>query len=158
MTRREMLDALIAMRKDLSRNTLQLMTMPLTDAELEQVLRYAQQDMVAEANEAEHYKQRFTLNAPIFEYLSPGRTKQILGSQRKHTQSLDVATLESILSDVTDQKGYEIVRISSGSFRRCMLSQHERPNQVERSHVLVRFHSSFWVILFQMVRRMVHRF
>lgn len=52
MTRREMIDSLIAMRKDLSRNTIQLMTMPLSDAELKQVLQHAQQDMAAEAVES----------------------------------------------------------------------------------------------------------
>lgn len=52
MTRREMLDALIDMRKDLSRNTLQLMAMCLSDAELEQVLRQAQQDAADEAVES----------------------------------------------------------------------------------------------------------
>lgn len=51
MTRREMIDSLIAMRKDLSRNTIQLMTVPLSDAELEQVLRQAQEDLAAEAVE-----------------------------------------------------------------------------------------------------------
>ena len=49
MTRREMIDSSIAMRKNLSRNTIQLMTMPLSDAELKQVFQHPQQDMVSEA-------------------------------------------------------------------------------------------------------------